>query len=312
MTALNPRDDLAPGDTALDDDLDDAELVAGRTRPPPTADQKRMSKHLYWQGWRLSSIARFLNLNRSTIHKWREVEKWDETRPIDRVEGVLEARLVQLIGKESKTGGDFKEIDLLGRQVERLARVRRYEQTGKEGDLNPNVEGRAAGHKKRPRNDVSQEQAEQLRAAMLDSLFGYQKSWFQAGSERTRMILKSRQIGATWYFAREALLDAVETGRNQVFLSASKAQAHVFKQYITQFAHEAAGIELTGDPIILSNGATLYFLGTNARTAQSYHGNFYFDEFFWVGRFEELNKVASGMAMHKQWRKTYFSTPSSI
>jgi hypothetical protein len=25
-----------------------------------------------------------------------------------------------------------------------------------------------------------------------------------------------------------------------------------------------------------------------------------------------LNKVASGMALHKQWRKTYFSTPSSI
>ncbi|WP_200848085.1 terminase family protein, partial [Rhizobium sp. 18055] len=24
------------------------------------------------------------------------------------------------------------------------------------------------------------------------------------------------------------------------------------------------------------------------------------------------NKVASGMAMHKHWRKTYFSTPSSI
>jgi hypothetical protein len=51
---------------------------------------------------------------------------------------------------------------------------------------------------------------------------------------------------------------------------------------------------------------------TNARTAQGYHGNFHFDEFFWTHRFEELNKVASGMAMRKQWRKTYFSTPSSI
>ena len=26
---------------------------------------------------------------------------------------------------------------------------------------------------------------------------------------RTRFILKSRQIGATWYFAREALIDAL-------------------------------------------------------------------------------------------------------
>jgi phage FluMu gp28-like protein len=69
---------------------------------------------------------------------------------------------------------------------------------------------------------------------------------------------------------------------------------------------------LRGNPIVLDNGATLYFLSTNARTAQSYHGNLYFDEYFWVQKFPELNKVASGMAMHKQWRKTYFSTPSTI
>ncbi|MFP3686356.1 terminase family protein, partial [Bacillus sp. SIMBA_026] len=64
--------------------------------------------------------------------------------------------------------------------------------------------------------------------------------------------------------------------------------------------------------IILSNGAELHFLGTNARTAQGYHGNFYFDEFFWTFKFKELNKVASGMAMQKQYRRTYFSTPSSM
>ena len=86
----------------------------------------------------------------------------------------------------------------------------------------------------------------------------------------------------------------------------------MFRQYICQFAREAADVELTGEPIILPNEAILYFLGTNARTAQSYHGNFYFDEYFWVGGFQQLNKVASGMAMHKKWRKTYFSTPSSM
>ena len=67
-------------------------------------------------------------------------------------------------------------------------------------------------------------------------------------------------------FAREALVDALTTGRNQIFLSASKAQAHLFKQYIIQFAQEV-DVELKGDPIVLPNGATLYFLGTNARTA---------------------------------------------
>jgi uncharacterized protein YjcR len=52
------------------------------------------------------------------------------------------------------------------------------------------------------------------------------------------MLLKSRQIGATYYFAREALLDALKTGRNQIFLSASKAQAHQFKNYMQAFVSE--------------------------------------------------------------------------
>ncbi len=72
------------------------------------------------------------------------------------------------------------------------------------------------------------------------------------------------------------------------------------------------GVELTGDPIVLSNGAELLFCRTNYRTAQGHHGNFYFDEFFWTHGFNELEKVASAMALHKKWRKTYFSTPSTI
>jgi hypothetical protein len=56
--------------------------------------------------------------------------------------------------------------------------------------------------------------------------------WWEEKDRRTRMILKSRQIGATYFFAFEALMDAIETGRNQIFLSASKAQAHQFRSYI--------------------------------------------------------------------------------
>jgi uncharacterized protein YjcR len=61
------------------------------------------------------------------------------------------------------------------------------------------------------------------------------------------MILKSRQIGATWYFAREALLDALRGGGNQIFLSASKAQAHIFRGYIIQFAARIGGGAAEGD-----------------------------------------------------------------
>jgi uncharacterized protein YjcR len=276
-------------------------------------DPRRTARALYWQGWRVSSIARHLELKRPTVEAWKQRDGWDKTHPINRVELTLEMRLTALIAKVKKDGTDFKEIDLLGRQLERCARVKKYGETGKEADLNPNIEARNAAPKKKPaRNEFSDGQQAKVLEAFRDSLFDYQKVWHRAGHHRTRNILKSRQIGATWYFGREALVDALETGRNQIFLSASRAQAHVFRQYITQFAREAADVDLTGDPIILPNEAILYFLGTNARTAQSYHGNFYFDEYFWVPKFTALNKVASGMAMHKQWRKTYFSTPSSI
>lgn len=278
--------------------------------PPSTHDNRRLARFLYWQGWTVTSIADYLSEPRTTIQSWKARDKWDTAEAIVRVETTLEARLLQLIGKEKKTGSDFKEIDLLGRQIERLARVRRYQDGGNELDLNPN---RPKGTGRKPaKNELTEEMQEKLFAEFRDGLFDYQTVWHAAGNERTRVILKSRQIGATWYFAREAVVDAVRTGRNQIFLSASKAQAHVFKQYIIQFVFGATGVRLAGDPIILWNGAHLYFLGSNARTAQGYHGNFYFDEFFWTNGFLELNKVASGMALHKKWRKTYFSTPSSM
>jgi len=293
-------------DEPLDDQVDEQ---------PADLDTRRQAKFLYWQGFRIARIAELLGEKRATIDSWKRRDKWDDAAPIERAEYVLEARLTQLILKDPKEGKDFKEIDLLGRQMERFARVRRYERPGgHEGDLNPKVANRNAGPKRKPvKNDYSDEQAEKFRERFMDELFGYQKDWYRAGVlHRIRNLLKSRQIGATYYFAREAFLDAVETGRNQIFLSASKAQAHVFKQYILSYAQDAAEVELTGDPIVLPNQATLYFLGTNARTAQSYHGNLYFDEYFWTHKFQELRKVASGMAMHKKWRQTYFSTPSAL
>lgn len=284
------------------------------TLTDPAQDKRRQARALYWMGWRVTHIAEHLGLPRTTVHEWKKADAWEQATGLQRVEGSLEMRLCTLINKEQKTGGDFKEIDLLGRQMERMARVGHYEKTGKEADLNPNILARNTAPKKQPERNLlgGEEGLEKLKSAFIDSLFQYQLAWWQNSQQRTRAILKSRQIGATWYFAREALIDALETGRNQIFLSASRSQAHIFRQYIVAFVKEVLDIELKGDPIVLPNGATLYFLGTNARTAQGYHGNFYFDEFFWTHGFETLNKVASGMAMHAKWRKTYFSTPSSL
>jgi uncharacterized protein YjcR len=296
------------------------EPLPASTMPIPV-DARRKARSLYWRYWTVTQIAEELGLSRATVESWRQRDRWDDAPALTKVEDAIEARIVGLIDKDKKTPGDFKEIDLLMRAVTTAARVRRYAAPGgHEGDLNEKVGNRNAGDKKKAqRNHFTTEQVEELERIFEEELFDYQRDWWDAKGERTRMILKSRQIGATWYFAREALLDALRGGGNQIFLSASKAQAHIFRGYIIQFAARV-GVKLQGDPIVLTAdtipqgepAAELIFLGTNARTAQGYHGNFYFDEFFWTYGFEELNKVASAMAMHKKWRRTYFSTPSTV
>ncbi len=277
-----------------------------------TFDNRKKAMHLYFAGYRIARIAESLGEKASTIHSWKRRDNWDEISPTERAELTVEARYCNLILKESKEGKDFKEIDLLGRQLERMARIRKYQNGGNEMDLNPKIANRNKGERRQPeKNFFSEEQIEKLEDIFRNTLFEYQKVWYRAGHHRIRNILKSRQIGATFYFAREAFIDALTTGRNQVFLSASKAQAYMFREYIIKMALEV-DVELKGDPLMLSNGATLYFLGTNARTAQSYHGNLYLDETFWIPKFQELRKVTSGMAIQKHWRQTYFSTPSTM
>ena len=302
---------------------------------PATAwqfDPRRHARSLYWRGWGVQQIADEFELHgvkgdtggpipRATIAAWKQRDKWDDAPSIRKIEDGLEIRLLTLIAKEKKTSGDLVEMEALSRQIESLARVRRFEQPGgHSGDINEKVGNRNAGPRKKvKKNHFTAEQAAELKRIFLEGCYDYQRLWWNEKDQRTRMILKSRQIGATYYFAFEALMDAIETGRNQIFLSASKAQAHQFRSYIVSFA-KLVGVTLGGDPMPITSemldeeeaAAELHFLGTNFRTAQGRSGNFYFDEFFWVHSFEELNKVASGMATLKKWRKTYFSTPSSV
>lgn len=281
----------------------------------PEIDLKRKAQVMYFGGYKIAEIARQLDIPVSTISSWKERDKWDDIAPVGRVELALESRLILLIAKEQKSGADFKEIDLLGRQMEKVARVKKYSfGEGNEADLNPKLKNRSAGSRKTgDKNPISDEQQELLINGFLGEMFHYQRVWFDAGKQyRIRNILKSRQIGATYYFAHEAFVDALVTGRNQIFLSASKKQALQFRSYITAYARKTADVELKGETILLPNGAELIFLGTNSATAQSYHGNLYFDEIFWVPKFAEMRKVAAAMASQKQYRQTYFSTPTTI
>lgn len=290
------------------------EPINNPPQPETTADTKRQAQVMYFSGYKIAEISRQLNIPTSTISSWKEREKWDDFAPVGRVELTLESRLNLLILKENKSGADYKEIDLLGRQMERMARVKKYSfGEGNEVDLNPKLANRNKGERKKPeQNAIDQEQEELLINGFLEGMFNYQRVWHKAKEHRIRNILKSRQIGATYYFAHEAFIDALTTGHNQIFLSASKKQALQFRSYIVNYAKQTADVDLKGETIKLPNGAELIFLGTNSATAQSYHGNLYFDEVFWVPKFDVMRKVASGMAAQKMYRQTYFSTPTTI
>jgi uncharacterized protein YjcR len=317
---------MEPPDQDLDEDAAAGGAGASNVVRFPGDAARVKARALYWRHWTMQQISDELQVPYSTIASWKTRHKWDEAPPITRAsEGTLE-RYLALIDKEKKTGGDYKEIDLLGRQLERLARIERYREGGNEADLNPKRSNgaRVANAKKQEvKNLITAEDAAKLRADMESQLHGRQKGWLLTSTNlRTRMILKSRQIGATWYFARERFLVGMETGKNQIFISASRAQANIFRNYIVQWVQKVCGVTLKGDPIVVQRGEDedrealepfeLHFLGTNYRTAQGYHGDVIIDECFWIYGFEELFKVASAMATQKQYTITLFSTPSTL
>lgn len=274
---------------------------------------------LYLRRYTPKEIASELNLpNARIVYYWAEKYKWADLLSFESTEEAIERRYQLLASRDNKTDLDLKEMDLLiahatklraqsNKHKEKLASSQGERQAAARGDS----EDEPRGKRKYKKNDISSLTQEDFDAWADEHLFEYQKHLRRNIGQLVRNILKSRQIGATWYFAFEAFENAVMTGDPQIFLSASKAQAEVFRSYIVNIAEQYFGITLTGNPIRLSNGAELRFLSTNKNTAQSYSGHLYCDEYFWVPNFAKLNEVASAMATHDKWRTTYFSTPSA-
>lgn len=265
-------------------------------------------------------IAQELNLpNARIIYYWATKWKWADLLSHESTEEAIERRYQLLAGRDAKTELEIKEMDtLISHAVKLRAQTNKHKEklAASKPDYQgehqePNDNGEPKKKRKNKKNDISGLTKDDFDAFAEEHLFGYQKHLRLNIAKQVRNILKSRQIGATWYFAIEAFEDAVLTGKPQIFLSASKAQAEVFRSYIVNIAEQYFGVALTGNPIRLSNGAELRFLSTNKNTAQSYSGHLYCDEYFWVPNFAALNEVASAMATHDHWRTTYFSTPSA-
>lgn len=302
--------------------------------------RRREARSLYHRGWQLVQIATEMDVPYGTVGAWKRRDGWDNDAPIAVVVDRVEAKIATLLDKEPFTEGDMKRVDFLMRQLERAARITKYEATGKEGDLNPRIANRnddaaRAKRAEKRKNFLTLDQWQQLLDDFEEWRFEYQDLWWEQRDQRVRKIRKSRQVGATVYFSREAfakVAEAVLAGeqpRNQIFLSASERQALKFRREIYKWVRKVTGVELKGKIIELDfvdqypagedgepakttlESTGFYFLSTNSATAQGESGDFYFDEYAWVHGYAELAKVASGMATHKIYKKTYFSTPST-
>ena len=284
----------------------------------PDLSPEKNARLLYWRGFTCAEIARLMGIPDTTVRSWKTREGWDRATTARRIGEQIDVRLAVLVAKDEKSEKDYNEMDKLAKILERTARIERYEDGGNEADLNPKVRNRneAKRRKAKERGDsgkIDDEMLTELKREFHKRIYPHQKAWYKHSQQyEMRQYVKSRQIGATFYFALEALLTALDTGKNQIFLSASKSQAHIFRSNIVAFVDEVLGIQLKGEHIKLAPRTTLYFLGTNSNTAQSYSGDLYIDEYFWIPQFKKLKHVASGMTVHDDRRITYFSTPSTV
>ncbi|MEZ7176034.1 terminase family protein [Pseudomonas mosselii] len=300
---------------------------------------KEAAKRLYLRRASVKEIQAHLKLpNVRIIYYWIRQGSWDEMLTDEEPVTAVSRRITLILDKtEPLTKGELDELERLTTVRERLikqssrppataandtaAGADQDEQRGQRRERHDSGQrerssGKGRKREKVQKNDISQLTEVDFLDKFISKMYRYQQELFEAKqnllTRRVRNILKSRQVGLTYYFAGEAFMDAVLTGDNQVFLSASRAQSEIFRSYIIGFARSWFNIELTGNPIILSNGAKLQFMSTNASTAQGYNGHVYIDEYFWIRDFDKLSNVASAMGTHKKWRKTYFSTPSAV
>ena len=274
------------------------------------------AKRLYLRRYTPDEICDEIKLsNARIVYYWAEKYAWREMLREQDIEEAIGQRVVLLINKDEKSPGQRKELEMLINQHVKLKKMRGQLAHNTEGaDDHPKKNKKKRKKEKKKKNDISGLSAESFQL-WIDSLFDYQRLMRDVKNDpempRTRNVLKSRQIGFTYGCAGEAFEDAVLTGRNQIFISATRAQAEVFRSYIIRIAHEFFDLELTGNPIILSNSAEMHFLATSASSAQSRAGNVYVDEYFWIRDFIKVSSVVGACATQKKYHKTLFSTPSA-
>lgn len=270
-----------------------------------------------------SIVTRLCLANRKIIYRWRDKYGWDNQRPPESIKVTTSRRYNALIDTEQKTDTDWVEINKL---IDILARIEKMNAIANGGSVGsgrtPGVKN-GQGKKRKKKNDIDHITPEDFEkfengvdeATGSPNLYPHQKLLIAAGENpdfaRRRFLLKGRQEGATYLFAYEAFKTAVLKGHNQIFISSTKAQAEIFKSYMSIIARLHFDVELSGNPITFSNGAEAHFLSPNS-FADSRSGDVYFDECFKTRQWKKMEAIAEPMATLKKFKTTYFSSPTAI
>ena len=283
---------------------------------------KDKARELYFLHIPVADIVSQLGINNvRIIYQWRDKYEWDKWLKPENAVITTSRRYNLLLDKVDKTGQDLQELERLADiliKFDRAESDKEFKRTkqANDGDFSANSrEAKQKDKKKNKKNNVDHITEEMFIQFADKHQYQHQRIVYDAGKDpltcRNRIILKPRQVGGTYGLAFEAFETAVLKGHNQIFISATRAQAEVFKSYIAIIASEHFDVEISGSPSKLSNGAELYYLSPNSN-AQSRSGDVYFDEIFWTANWLKMERLAAPMATQKMYKRTYISTPSTV
>jgi len=170
-----------------------------------------------------------------------------------------------------------------------------------------------------PKNLITPSMVTLLRADFEANLYGHQKRWAEASWRRSRMIVEARQIGATWYFARERFLAALETGKDQIFIVRSHTDRKILLGIIRSWVARLFGFGLHdsfGEVTVARGkddaGAQLPPVSITFREGikwhpVGYHGDVIVQDFFWMDDFATVFKWAEALAWQSRFTMTFYS-----
>ena len=125
---------------------------------------------------------------------------------------------------------------------------------------------------------------------------------------------KSRQIGFS-YAAAWLLCEFAKKGENAFYISATKIQAGIVRDYFKEFALEHWGVTVGGTDVVklYAKGklqCTFWFGGTSVSSAQSRSAHVIGDEVFWWPNYEKLKAAFMGNSIQSGYKVIFFSAAS--